>query len=61
MHAVVCDIKGKATKMEIEKQIFDKQMFAGPYRQNGTQREILTDVAKFLLLGLPKEELPRPS
>ena len=28
----------KAIDMEMEKQMFDKQMFAGPCRDNGTQR-----------------------
>ena len=31
--------------MEIQKQTFAKQMFAGPYREKGTQRGILTFLA----------------
>ena len=38
---VVWDFRvGKAIEIEIEKQMFDKQMFAGPYRDSGTQRGI---------------------
>ena len=33
--------------MEMEKQVFGKQMVAGPCRDNGTQRGILTDFAGF--------------
>ena len=35
--------------MEMEKQTFYKQMFAGPCRGNGTQRGILIDFSMFLL------------
>ena len=34
--------------MEMEKQMFGKQMFAEPGKDNGTQREILTNFARFL-------------
>ena len=33
---------GEANDMEMEKQMFGKQMFAEPSRDNGTQRGILT-------------------
>ena len=36
----------KAIDVEIEKHVFGKQMFAGPGRDNGTQRGIL--LARFL-------------
>ena len=32
----------KGIYMEIEKQMFDKQMFAGPGRDSGTQKGLLT-------------------
>lgn len=34
--------------MEIQKQMFGKQMFARPYREKGTQRGILANCARFL-------------
>lgn len=34
----------KAIDVEMEKQTFYKQMFAGPCRGNGTQRGILTAI-----------------
>ena len=41
---VVWDLKGrKSIHVKKEKQVFGKQMFAGPGKDNGTQREILTN------------------
>ena len=36
------------TDMKAEKQMFDKQIFAGLYRDRRTQRGILTDFPMFL-------------
>ena len=46
----VWGFKRKAgNSQELEKeQMFCKQMFARPYRNNGTQKRILADFAKFL-------------
>jgi len=46
----VWDFKGEeAIDKEIEKQVFDKQMFASPCRNGGTQGEILRNK----LCGVP--------
>ena len=43
------DFKGSnATDIEMEKQMFGKQMLAGYRRDNGTQRGILADFDRFL-------------
>ena len=39
--------------MEMEKQMFGKQKFAGPERDNGTQGGILMDFARFLPVYTP--------
>ena len=39
--------------MEMKKQMFGKQMFAGPSRDNRTQREILTNFAGFPAVYTP--------
>lgn len=40
----------KAIHTEMKKQMFDKQMFAGPYRNNEAQKGIFTNtaIARFL-------------
>lgn len=39
----------KAVHLKMEKQVFGKQMFAGPRRDNGTQRHSQADFARVLL------------
>ena len=43
----------KVTDKEMEKQLFGKPMFAGPGKDSGTQRGILTDLARFLPVHTP--------
>ena len=38
----------KAIDRQIKKQMFGKEVFAGLGRDNGIQREILTDLVRFL-------------
>jgi len=39
----------KGIHMDMEKQMFYRETFAGQCRDSGTQRGILTDFARFLL------------
>ena len=41
------ELERKAVHMEIEKQTFGKPVFAWPGKDNGAQREILTNFARF--------------
>ena len=45
--------KRKGINMERERQMFGKQVFAGPCKANGTQRGILTDFGRFLHVYTP--------
>ena len=50
---MVWDFKGsEGNSQELSKyekeQIFGKEMFAGPHRNNGTQRGLLTDCTRYL-------------
>ena len=43
----------KVIDKEMKKQMFVKPIFSGPGRDGGTQRGILTDLARFLPVDTP--------
>lgn len=44
--------------MEIEKQMFGKQIFAGSFKDKETQREILSECVRFLPVYTPSPVFP---